>query len=711
MTTIYLDTETYSTVPIEAGHHRYWEGARVLCIAWGLAGQKPGYHIFHYPPDTAPLHEQADADQSNCSPPRDLEAYLSQPSVIVSGWNIAFDWQALLWLHKNFGWPYVPFSRTTCSMVRAAMGALPQSLGQCAPVISSSLNKDSMGASLMMRMCKPASAPKEAWAGLVTRGMPKQARLKAMNKAKDAWIAAHPEPAAAHNEENLARLAAYCVGDVICEAGIASSPQLPPIPPSEEALRQLDHTINARGVLVDMDLARAMAEMLEPYKDAAEAELNRLTGGKIESASQTVAIRNWLAGEGLDLPNLQSETVEEAMLDDAFPSLPEHVRRVVQIRFDVALSSLAKIDRALEYTCRDSRIRDMLRFHRASTGRWAGAGLQPQNYPRPVEFVGGKWVPVSKKACEMIVQFLKARDADSIRMFFGELPSAISNVLRALFIAPPGKSLVGADYAQIEARVLAEQAGQMDLVEAFRRGGKIYEKQAALSYSIPIEAVTKESVERQVGKIITLGSGYQMGWKALVKVMKKAGIVITADFAKHCIDTYRAANPYIVQWWYDLETAAIEAVSNPGRTTEARAIRFHCESGRWLRMRLPSGRKLYYQKARVEMDHEFHKLCVKFHGVDRFTQKWSHDQKAYGGFWAENAVQGMARDIMCDGMLAAEAAGYPIILTVHDELMSEVDADKADVKAYERCLTDHVQPWAQGIPLKAEGWAATRYHK
>ena len=596
-------------------------------------------------------------------------------------------------------------------MVRAAMGALPQSLGHCAPVISSNLNKDSMGASLMMRMCKPANAPKEAWAGLIRPGMSKQVKRKLVNKAKADWIAAHPDPAAPHNTENLARLALYCVGDVICEAGIAASPQLPPIPESEEVLRQLDHTINDRGVLVDMDLARAMAELLEPYKDAAEAELYRLTGGKIEAASQTIAIRNWLAGEGLDLPNLQSETVEEAMVEDSFQSLPEHVRRVVQIRFDVALSSLAKVDRALEYTCQDQRIRDMLRFYRASTGRWAGAGLQPQNFPRPVEFIGGKWVPVSRKSCELAISLLKARDAEGIQMVFGELPAAISNVLRGLFIAPPGKLLVGADYAQIEARVLAEQAGQTDLVEDFRRGGKIYEKQAALSYEIPVESITRESEERQVGKIITLGSGYQMGPKALIKVMKKAGIVMSEDFAKHCIDTYRAANPCIVEWWYDLEAAAIEAVENPGRITSARAIRFHCEAGRWLRMRLPSGRKLYYQKPRVEMDEKFHKLCVKFHGIDRFTQKWSHDQKAYGGFWAENAVQGMARDIMCDGMLAVEAAGYPVILTVHDEVMSEVDADKADAKAYERCLTDHVQPWAACIPLKAEGWAAARYHK
>lgn len=708
-TILYLDTETYSTVPIEAGHHRYWEGARVLCVAWATAEQKPRHLIIR------PSFTEGASGSSYPSPyacPPDLAAHLQNPECIVSGWNIAFDWQALLWLHRAHGWPFVPFARTTCSMIRAAMGALPQALGQCAPVISENLNKDGMGAALMKRMCKPAPCPKEAWAGLVPRGTPKAARAKIIDKVKAEWATTHFDPVAPHNAENLARLAAYCVGDVICEAGVAASPQLPEIPPSEERLRQLDHTINARGVRVDTDLARAMDELIRPYTEAAEDELGQLTGNKIETASQTVAIRNWLEGEGLALPNLQAETVEEVLLDDGFSALPTHVQRVLQIRSDVALSSLGKVRCALEYTCADGRLRDMLRFHRASTGRWAGSGFQPQNIPRPVEMINGKWMQVSRAACDFAIQLLKSRDTEVIRMAFGELPGVISNCLRGLFIAPQGKLLVGADFAQIEARVLAWAAGETELVDLFRVGGKVYEKRAAIIYGIPESQVLKGSIEREIGKKGELGPGYQCGWKAFRKMVKKdAGITITADFAKHCIDTYRSSRPHIVQWWWDLEAAALEAVTNPGRVTEARVIRFQCEKDRWLRMRLPSGRKLYYQKPRVAYDEDFRKDCVRFHGVDRFTQKWSYDQKAYGGFWAENATQAMARDLMCDGMLAAEAAGYPIILTVHDELMSEVDEDAADVKAYEACLTQHCQAWAKDIPLKAEGWAAARYHK
>jgi DNA polymerase len=604
-------------------------------------------------------------------------------------------------------------------MARAAIGALPQGLGQCAPVIMPGLAKDGEGAALMMRMCKPPGHCPQDWIKANARKPPKgtpreEAKaFRAAEKARatQAW---HDEgmdrqPAEPHTPANLARLAAYCRQDVVAELSVARSPQLPPMPAGEPAIRVLDSTINRRGVLVDLDLLRHARALLAPVRESGNAELADLTGGAVETANQVQAIRAWCAGQGLDLPDLTSETLEETLATDDLakadggPGLLPQVRRVLDLRASLGLSSLAKLEAAAAYVCRDGRLRDMLRYYRASTGRWAGAGFQPQNIPRPA---------FGRKSAAWAIERIKAGDIESLTTIYGrDIPATLTSLLRGLLIAPPGHMLMGADYSQIEARVLATLAGQSDRVALFRGKGKVYESMAARIYKLAVGDIGKDSLHRHVGKFTVLGCGYQMGGANFRKNLKKqAGIVLPLDECKHIVATYRDANPAIVAWWYALDDAAIAAVRKPGTVQEAGPIAFHCEEGRWLRMRLPSGRCLYYQRPSLKYDEKFGKWGVCYWGIDRYTSKWS-EQRGYGGFWAENATQAASRDIMVAGMFAAEAAGFPLVLTVHDEELAEVPAARVDVKAFESCLIDHAPAWAAGVPLACEGWAADRYHK
>lgn len=712
MPTLNLDTETFSTAPIEAGHSRYWEEARVLCVAWSLDGGPVQVTI-------------APGECCAWTCPASLAAALADPAVIVEGWNIAFDHRALEWLHRVHGWPAVPFERTRCTMARASVGALPQALGTCAPIVHPALAKDGEGAALMMKMCKPpAACPAPVWQaavralGIKGKGSKTPENLARKAAAKEAAIAhwratASHLPAAPHTPENLARLAAYCCQDVVAEQGIARAPRLPPMPAGEDVLRCLDSTINRRGVAVDVDLLTAARELLAPVRAEGEAELDALTGGAVHSANQTQAIRNWCALHGLELPNLQSETLDELRAaddvargepDPATPPLAPQVRRVLDLRASLGLASLAKLESAAEYLCRDGRLRDMLRYYRASTGRWAGAGFQPQNLPRPA---------FGRASAAWAIDRVKVRDTESLRLVYGDdLPATLCSLLRGLLVAAPGHVLMGADYSQIEARVLAWAAGQEDLVQLFARKGKVYETMAAAIYGMRVEDVTKDGEERQVGKFTTLGAGYQMGAGAFQRQLKKqTGILLPLSRCKEIVAAYRARNQDIVAWWHALNDAAVAAVRTPGTVHQARGAAFHCElDRRWLRMRLPSGRCLYYQTPDLEWDAKFEAWGVTYWGVDRYTHKWGK-QRGYGGFWAENFVQAASRDILAQGMLNAEAAGFPLVLTIHDELLAEVpEARAGEVKAFEKCLTD-APAWAAGIPLACEGWAATRYHK
>jgi DNA polymerase len=363
--------------------------------------------------------------------------------------------------------------------------------------------------------------------------------------------------------------------------------------------------------------------------------------------------------------------------------------------------------------------------------------MQPQNFPRVHD-------PDEVEATLAILrQPLTPEEAcDEIALFIGEPMAALSRCLRAMIIAAPGKRLLGADYSNIEGRVNAWLAGETWKVEAFRaydegRGDDLYKLSYASAFAIAVADVTKD--QRQIGKVMELSLGYQGGWRAFTKMAANYGVSVGQDRAEELKRAWRDAHPMIAQSWWDLQAAAIDAVFNPGLTVPVLQgrVRYKVQHG-FLWCLLPSGRTLCYAAPRIvwvvrdgnfaargtfhdqkEAEAEITparqekgwsvRPQVEFDGVDSTTKKWGPHQ-LYGGLQCENIVQAIARDILVDAMLRLEDAGYPIVLTVHDEIIAEVD-DGVGSKAEFESLMAVVPSWAEGLPVAVEGWEGTRYAK
>jgi DNA polymerase len=272
--------------------------------------------------------------------------------------------------------------------------------------------------------------------------------------------------------------------------------------------------------------------------------------------------------------------------------------------------------------------------------------------------------------------------------------------------APAGKKLIVCDFAGIEARVLAWLAGQKDLVEIFRAGEDVYKVMAGKIYNKPPELVTK--AERQLGKVAILGLGYQMGWSKFITTAKGYGISLDDAFAQQVVETYRTTYKRIRSFWRNANDAAICAVQ--GSPVSIGRIRYFVED-RWLFCQLPCGRRSAYTDPQVR-DEETpwgKKPQLSYMTVDSMTKKWVR-QRTYGGMLVENIVQATARDFLVEAMFRLEKAGYPTIMHVHDETVSEVDADFGSAREVEEIMS-FVPEWGKGCPIAAEGFETERYRK
>lgn len=302
--------------------------------------------------------------------------------------------------------------------------------------------------------------------------------------------------------------------------------------------------------------------------------------------------------------------------------------------------------------------------------------------------------------------------SELIQLTYGAPMEVVSSCLRGFIAAPPGKILVGADFSSIEARVLAWLAKEDKVTEVFRTHGKIYEKAAAEIYSVPIDKVSKG--QRQIGKVAVLALGYG-GGKGAFKAMAGAyGVKVSDDEAEGIKMRWRATNPRIVQFWYDLENAAKAAIETKKQISLSQCDITYKVAGSFLFCRLPSGRVISYPYPKIEMKMKrwgTEAPTITFMGEDPLTRKWVR-MDTYGGSLCENVVQAVARDLLAESLTRLEESGFPVVLHVHDEVLCEIPISEKEncVERLEH-LMGIVPPWAYGLPLKAEGNCDTRYWK
>jgi DNA polymerase len=357
-----------------------------------------------------------------------------------------------------------------------------------------------------------------------------------------------------------------------------------------------------------------------------------------------------------------------------------------------------------DVVCADGRVRGLLQFYGANrTGRWAGRLVQVQNLPQ----THIDPLPLAR-------DLVRQKKSEHLKVIYGSVPNTLSQLIRTALVAAPGCTFMDADFSAIEARVIAWLAGEDWVLEVFRGHGRIYEATASQMFGVPLELIKKGNPEyslRQKGKVATLALGYAGGVGALIS-MHALEMGLTEEELPDIVRRWREANPRIKDLWYKVENAALDTVKT-GRQNGVNGLLFslegESETEQWfLTITLPNGRKLYYVKPFIAPG-KYGGDAVFYWGMNQTTKKWLVIDTR-GGKLVENIVQAIARDCLSVNIERLEAAGYPIVFHVHDEVIIECPKEKAHLEEVCRIMSQPID-WASGLPLNAEGWIDEFYKK
>lgn len=690
---LWLDTETYSEADLKVvGTHAYAEhpSTEIIVAQWALDDGEP--KVVDCTADSRAIGE--------------LFGLLQDPDITIVAHNSAFDRAMLRWCwHLD-----IPVERWQDTMVKAMAHGLPGSLDRIGQIlgVDDDQAKDKRGRELIQLFCKPR---------------PKNSTIRRATRET------HPK--------EWAEFLEYSRQDIIAMRAIDQ--RLPNwnyrTGHPELALWHLDQRINDRGVAVDLELAYAAIAAVELEQTRLKAEVLEATDGAVGNVSRRDALLEHICAEyGVDLPDLKADTLRRRVDD---PTLPEGVRLLLAMRLEGTKTSTAKYRALVNATSDDSRLRNTLQFAGAQrTGRWSGRIFQPQNMPRPTQ-------DFDEEAQELAVEALKAGCAELVT---DSVMQMTSNAVRGCIVAPPGRKLVVADLSNIEGRGLAWLAGERWKLQAFREfdqglGEDLYKVAYAASFNVEPRSVSKS--QRQIGKVMELGLGYEGGVAAFLTF----AAVYQMDLAELAEAVYNTADPgalsdavgvwtwakknkrtlglpertYVAcevlkrAWreahsatralWASASESVRAAIACPGQTFPIGQHLKARRDGKWLRIRLPSGRYLCYIDPQVDEDGS-----ITYFGVNQYTRQWGRI-KTYGGKLVENATQAFARDVLAYNMPAIEAAQYDIVLSVHDELLTETpDTDEFTADELGRLMATP-PAWAAGIPLAAAGFEARRYRK
>ena len=583
----------------------------------------------------------------------EVEKLLAQADIIEAH-NAEFEtamWQNCL--VRKYGFAPLPLDKLRCSLAKASYHSLPRGLGDLCKVLDVEIQKDSEGHKLMLKLCRPKRLVRAELEPIAAEYGMDWKTLKALQGElyerlgkgfpRFEWPNRVPWDALLHWHEDpneILRVCQYCLTDV--EAEHAASEAMADLPERELRAWRLDQVINARGLGTDPALVDGALGMISEYTERLLDELATLTNGEVQTPKQTakyLARVNAALPEEKHLQNMQAATVKAALADK---EIKGEARRLLEIRKALALSSTAKYEAMKDRASADGRIRGSLLYHGASTGRWSGRGIQPQNLPR------GK-----VKDTAVVVDLLRGGETEMVMGVWPDPMSAASSCIRGVFTPAPEKEFTCADYSNIEGRVVAWLAGEEWKVQAFRdydtivgkdakgkpirKGHDLYKLAYAKSFGIAVQDVTDE--QRQIGKVEELSLGFQGGPGAFEGMAKNYGVELPAEVIKEIIAGWRQAHPMVCALWKGLDEASIMAVSHPEKAYGYRAIVYKMSRcGRYLLCKLPSGRLLHYPYPNLEpaeMPWGETKTVVTYYGVDSTTGKWAKN-KLYGGLATEN---------------------------------------------------------------------------
>ena len=648
MHTISLDIETFSPEPLaKAGVYRYAEHPDFQILLLG------------YAVDGAPTQV---VDLARGGPiPEEILRALVDPGVVKSAFNAAFE-RICLSTYLRRHCPYLLAERFIdprgwrCTMVWAASLGLPMSLDAVAKVLRLPALKDPAGQRLIRRFSIPGKNG--------VRTLP--------SDDPNSWR----------------QYVDYNRRDVEVESAIAARLARNPMPRSEWETYWLDQAINDHGVRIDTDMAANAVAIDTAHRDHALQEAQRLTG--LENPNSPIQLKTWLADHGCRL-----ESLTKAEVDQALQPATGEVAQVLRLRQELSKSSVRKYQAMLDVAGTDRRARGLIQYMGAGrTGRFAGRLIQVQNLPR-------NYLPDLAHARAL----LAAGDREALELLYSPLPDTLSQLIRTALVPSLGCRFVVADYSAIEARVLAWLAGEDGTLDAFRDGKDLYCETASRMFGVPVEKHGANSQLRQKGKIAVLACGYG-GSTGALKAMGALRMGLEEAELKPLVDAWRDANPMIVSFWHDIETAAITTTQTRTPTSVGR-IGLDYASG-CLIITLPSGRRLCYPQPRLG-ENRFSMTSIVFDGVDGTSRKWGPIE-TWGGKLVENIVQAVARDLLVHALHTINNAGHRVVMHIHDEIVIDEPQAGASVDQIVDLMT-RAPAWADGLPLDADGYACDFYMK
>lgn len=645
MQTLSIDLETYSDQPLaKTGVYRYVES--------------PDFEIllFAYSVDGAPV-QQIDLACGEKIPSEILCA-LEDETVTKWAFNANFE---RICLSRFLGYPtgdYLEPDSWKCSMVWAAYMGLPLSLEGVGAVLGLEKQKLTEGKDLIKYFCQPCAPTKTN--GQRTRNLPEH--------APDKWLA----------------FKRYNIRDVETEMSIQARLSKYPVPDSVWEEYHLDQEINDRGVGLDMELVRQAIQMDGRSRSELTQAMKELTS--LDNPNSVQQMKQWLADNGVETDTLGKKAVAELL-----KTAPPELQKVLTLRQQLAKSSVKKYQAMETAVCADDRARGMFQFYGANrTGRWAGRIIQMQNLPQ-------NHLDDLTEARGLV----RAGGFDALEMLYEDVPDTLSQLIRTAFVPQENRKFIVADFSAIEARVIAWLAGEKWRQDVFAEGKDIYCASASQMFGVPVEKHGVNGHLRQKGKIAELALGYG-GSVGALKAMGALEMGLQEDELPALVSAWRQANPKIVQFWWAVDRAAMDAVSHK-TVTKTHGIVFSARNG-MLFITLPSGRNLSYVKPRIG-ENRFGGNCITYEGVGG-TKKWERIN-SYGPKFVENIVQATSRDILCCAMQTLRCCS--IVMHIHDEVVIE-----ADRRMSLQAVCDQMgrtPPWASGLQLRADGYETDFYKK